>query len=155
MSQAMVTVSTPIAAARIDEAIALIRGLGNPASTDVAAALDELDGNDGIHFASLHAIPPGDPQPFALCVAADDTVLILLEEAPGLQRVRTLEYRSTASPENTDPNAPKASEWAVTLSKTIRTSEDLSARQGNERRRHDRCGAGATSVELLFVCQTT
>jgi deferrochelatase/peroxidase EfeB len=60
MAQALVTIAAPVAVARIPEALAAITPLGNPAREDVAAALDGLDGDEGAHFASLHAIPPTD-----------------------------------------------------------------------------------------------
>ena len=60
MVQALVTIAAPVAVARIPEVLLAITPLGNPAADDVAAALDTLDGDQGVHFASLHAIPPTD-----------------------------------------------------------------------------------------------
>ena len=60
-AQSMVTIAAPLATDRIDRALALIRAMGNPASSAVADELDRLDGDRGVHFASLHAIEPTDP----------------------------------------------------------------------------------------------
>lgn len=62
MTQALVTIAAPIAVDNIPQALALIQALGNPAIGSTAAALQALDGDQGVHFASLHAIPPTDPQ---------------------------------------------------------------------------------------------
>lgn len=61
MSNALVTIAAPIAVGRLPQALALIEAMGNPADPAVAAALDLLDGDEGVHFVSLHAIPPTDP----------------------------------------------------------------------------------------------
>jgi deferrochelatase/peroxidase EfeB len=60
MAQALVTIAAPIVTDRIAQALSLIEALGNPSAPSLAAALDRLDGDDGVHFASLHAIPPTD-----------------------------------------------------------------------------------------------
>jgi hypothetical protein len=60
MTLALVTVTAPVAVGRLSDALAAITTLGNPARDDVALALGRPDGEDGIHFASLHAIPPTD-----------------------------------------------------------------------------------------------
>jgi len=62
VAQALVTIAAPLAVDRIPRALDLIRALGNPANSAVAAALDRLDNDAGVHFASLHAIAPTDPQ---------------------------------------------------------------------------------------------
>lgn len=62
MGQALVTISAPIAADNIAAALGLIQAMGNPAMGAAAAALEELDGDQGVHFVSLHAIAPTDPQ---------------------------------------------------------------------------------------------
>ena len=79
---------------------------------------------DGSFVRSL-SVPADQPQPFGLCAGANDSFLILLEEQPGLQRVRKLELRRPAEPAASVPDLPAVSEWAVTLSKTIRTSDKL------------------------------
>jgi deferrochelatase/peroxidase EfeB len=61
MTQALVTIAAPLAIDRIDKALEKIRVLGNPAVATMAAALGRLDGDAGVHFASLHAIAPTDP----------------------------------------------------------------------------------------------
>jgi deferrochelatase/peroxidase EfeB len=58
MTHALVTVAAPIAVDRIARARSIIEGFGNPAIAAIAEALDVLDGDDGVHFVSLHAIPP-------------------------------------------------------------------------------------------------
>jgi hypothetical protein len=60
MSHALITIAAPIAVGRISDALAVIEAMGNPASPQVAEALDRLDGDEGVHFMSLHAIPPTD-----------------------------------------------------------------------------------------------
>ena len=62
MTHALVTIAAPIAIARLAEAQALIEGMGNPASDPIAASLARLDGDEGVHFTSLHAIGPEDPK---------------------------------------------------------------------------------------------
>jgi deferrochelatase/peroxidase EfeB len=61
MRHALVTIAARIAVDKIAPAEALIRALGNPATATAAAALDTLDGEAGIHFASLHAFAGTDP----------------------------------------------------------------------------------------------
>ncbi len=60
MAQALVTVAAPLAVARIAEALGAITPLGNPAAGPVADSLRTLDGDEGVHFVSLHAIAPTD-----------------------------------------------------------------------------------------------
>jgi deferrochelatase/peroxidase EfeB len=60
MIQSMVTIAAPLAVEKIAQAVALIEALGNPASPVVALDLRRLDGDAGVHFASLHAIAPTD-----------------------------------------------------------------------------------------------
>jgi deferrochelatase/peroxidase EfeB len=62
MSHALVTVAAPIAVGKIAEAHARIEALGNPAADGLAQALGVLEREEGVHFASLHAIPPTDRQ---------------------------------------------------------------------------------------------
>jgi Dyp-type peroxidase family len=57
MSHALVTIVAPLDPARLDDARRAIMALGNPARPDLAARLAALDGDRGIHFASLHAVP--------------------------------------------------------------------------------------------------
>lgn len=60
MSHALVTIVAPLALGRLAEAGKRIDALGNPARPDIAAALDRLNGDDGTHFASFHAVASGD-----------------------------------------------------------------------------------------------
>ena len=60
MRHALVTVAAPLAVGRIAEAQGAIVALCNPAAKDIADALSVLDGDQGLHFASLHAIAPTD-----------------------------------------------------------------------------------------------
>jgi deferrochelatase/peroxidase EfeB len=60
VSHALITIAAPIAVGRISDALAVIQQLGNPAVPDVAEVLGRLDGDAGVHFLSLHAIPPTD-----------------------------------------------------------------------------------------------
>lgn len=56
MTHALVTIIAPLAEERVAEAETLIDRLGNPARPEIAHALDRLDGTEGTHFCSLHAI---------------------------------------------------------------------------------------------------
>lgn len=75
MSQALVTVVAPLPPAARPQVLAMIEALGNPAAPEIAAALDRLDGDDGVHFVSLHAIPAsaGDRVHLVLEFTADGT----------------------------------------------------------------------------------
>ena len=57
MTHALVTIVAPLDPARLGEAREAIDALGNPARPDLADKLARLDGSNGIHFASLHALP--------------------------------------------------------------------------------------------------
>lgn len=61
MPQALVTVAAPLPVGRLAEVKAAIERLGNPAAPAIADALTRLDGERGVHFISLHAIAPTDP----------------------------------------------------------------------------------------------
>ena len=56
MTNALVTIIAPLARDRVPEAEARIDALGNPPRGDIKMALDRLDGSDGTHFCSLHAV---------------------------------------------------------------------------------------------------
>jgi deferrochelatase/peroxidase EfeB len=60
MTQALVTVICPLAPDRVPDAEQAIDQLGNPAAAEIQAALDRLDGEEGTHFVSLHAVLSGD-----------------------------------------------------------------------------------------------
>ena len=60
MIQSMVTIAAPLAVEKIPHALALIQALGNPTGPTVATDLGRLDGDAGVHFASLNAIAPTD-----------------------------------------------------------------------------------------------
>ena len=57
MSHALVTIVAPLDPAKLEEAQNAIDALSNPARPDLTTALGERDGDNGIHFASLHALP--------------------------------------------------------------------------------------------------
>lgn len=57
MNHTLVTIVAPLDPARLSEACGTIDALGNPARLDIAGRLGELDGEKGVHFASLHALP--------------------------------------------------------------------------------------------------
>jgi deferrochelatase/peroxidase EfeB len=57
MSHALVTVVAPLDPRRLDDARKAIEALGNPADAGLAAKLAQRDGDRGIHFVSLHALP--------------------------------------------------------------------------------------------------
>jgi deferrochelatase/peroxidase EfeB len=62
MAHALVTVAAPLAVERLQKALAAITPLANPATDEIAALLGRLDGDEGVHFASLHAIAPTDTE---------------------------------------------------------------------------------------------
>ena len=56
MGHALVTIIAPLDLDRVAAVEATIDKLGNPARTEIRAALDTLEaGEHGTHFASLHA----------------------------------------------------------------------------------------------------
>jgi len=56
MTHALVTMVAPLAIGRVEQAESLIDALGNPPQHHIREALERLDGSDGTHFCSLHAI---------------------------------------------------------------------------------------------------
>ena len=73
------------------------------------------------------AIAPEDPAPVRIAAAFKDDAIALIEEAPGVQRVRML---SLAATEHGPDESAGTSMWKVTFSKTIRVSDDLASVQG-------------------------
>ena len=72
------------------------------------------------------AIAPGDPVPMRIAAALDTDAIALIEESPGVQRVRML---SLAASEPAPAEGENSSTWKVTFSKTIRACDDLAAIQ--------------------------
>ena len=56
MTHAFITIVAPLALNKVADAEFAIDAMGNPARLDIKAALDVLDGDNGTHFASMHAI---------------------------------------------------------------------------------------------------
>jgi deferrochelatase/peroxidase EfeB len=75
MTNALVTIVAPLALDRVAEAEARIDALGNPPRDDIRQALDRLNGSDGTHFCSLHAVRSKDLRTayFAFEFSADGT----------------------------------------------------------------------------------
>ena len=72
------------------------------------------------------AIAPEDPAPVRIAAALAHDAIALVEEAPGVQRVRMLSLATTeAAPED----GAVSSTWKVTFAKTIRVGDDLAAIQ--------------------------
>ena len=69
-------------------------------------------------------IAPGDPLPVRIAAALASDAIALIEESPGVQRVRML---SLAGSEPAPAEGGSSSTWKVTFSKTIRASDDLAA----------------------------
>ncbi len=67
-------------------------------------------------------IAPEDPVPTRIAALAKTDTIALLEEAPGLQRVRVLTLAAAVA-----DDAASSSTWKVTLSNTIRFNDDLDA----------------------------
>jgi len=61
MTQVMITIVAPLNPADLEMADAAIDRLGNPAATAIRTRLDVLDGDLGVHFMSLHALPSFTP----------------------------------------------------------------------------------------------
>src|SRR5262245_46341607 len=59
MTHALVTILAPIETSLLARLTAQVGELGNPANDSMRSRLDQLDGESGTHFASLHAIPAG------------------------------------------------------------------------------------------------
>src|SRR5215831_13126102 len=57
MTHALVTIVAPLDPARLPKARDAIEALGNPAWPSLSASRAFLDGDRGIHFVSLHALP--------------------------------------------------------------------------------------------------
>ena len=58
--KSLTTIVAPTRQDRIPAIEAQIDALGNPARADLRERLDALDGEEGVHFMSLHVIPAGD-----------------------------------------------------------------------------------------------
>ncbi len=56
MTQALITIVAPLPTDLVEVAATMIEALGDPAIAPVAGALDRLEGEDGTHFVSLHAV---------------------------------------------------------------------------------------------------
>lgn len=61
MSQVMVTILAPLDPANLALAEQALDRLGNPAATAIRERLDVLDGDQGVHFMSAHALPSFTP----------------------------------------------------------------------------------------------
>ena len=61
MTQSMITIVAALNPASLVQAQQRIAALGNPARPDIKARLDVLEGESGIHFASLHALASFQP----------------------------------------------------------------------------------------------
>ena len=72
------------------------------------------------------AIAPEDPAPVRIAASLDTDAIALIEESPGIQRVRML---SLAASEAALAEGESSSTWKVTFSKTIRACDDLAAIQ--------------------------
>ena len=70
------------------------------------------------------AITPGDSVPMRIAAALAGDAIALIEESPGVQRVRML---SLAGSEPAPAEGESSSTWKVTFLKTIRASDDLAA----------------------------
>jgi deferrochelatase/peroxidase EfeB len=57
MTEVMITIVAPLDPAQLQAAQTAIDALGNPAIHAIAAKLDLLEGDKGVHFMSLHALP--------------------------------------------------------------------------------------------------
>ncbi len=72
------------------------------------------------------AIAPEDPAPVRIAAALANDAIALIEEVPGIQRVRML---SLAATEAAQEDGAVSSTWKVTFSKTIRANGELAAVQ--------------------------
>ena len=86
-----------------------------------------------------------DPQPVRIAATVADDSITLIEEAVGVQRVRTLKL---AGPKSKTPEGAELSFWLVTFSKSIRASDDLAAVQADLK---TEAGTPFTAVEKINV----
>ena len=56
MAYAFITIVAPLALTKVPDAEQAIDAMGNPAIAEIAAALDKRSGDNGTHFASMHAV---------------------------------------------------------------------------------------------------
>jgi len=89
-----------------------------------------LDGEFHRHL----AIDPAEPVPKRVFASRTSDLIFLLEEKPGLQRVRGLALESAASGEPASSTETPTSTWKTVLSKTILASDTFAAISGQLKR---------------------
>ena len=73
------------------------------------------------------AIEPAEPVPTRIFASRTSDLIFLIEEKPGLQRVRGLALESAASKGSPASTEPSTSTWKTVLSKTIQASDTFAA----------------------------
>jgi hypothetical protein len=86
-------------------------------------------GLDG-EFHRRLAIDPAEPVPKRIFASRTSDLIFLIEEKPGLQRVRALALESAAAGEPPASAEPSTSTWKTVLSKTILASDTFAAIDG-------------------------
>jgi hypothetical protein len=76
------------------------------------------------------AIDPTEPVPTRVFASRTSDLIFLIEEKPGLQRVRGLALESAASSEPPASTEPPTSTWKTVLSKTILVGDTFAAISG-------------------------
>lgn len=86
--------------------------------------------NDALHYAVLRrlAIPPNDPHPVGIAASTSEERIFLLEQAPGLQRVRSLTLIAT-KPDVADQEQ-SISDWKIDFEKKITAHKDFALVDG-------------------------
>jgi hypothetical protein len=80
------------------------------------------------------AIDPAEPAPTRIFASRTSDLIFLIEEKPGLQRVRGLALESAASGESAASTETPTSTWKTVLSKTILASDTFAAIGGQLKR---------------------
>lgn len=88
----------------------------------------------GGEFHRRLAIDPAEPIPVRIFASRTSDLIFLIEEKPGLQRVRGLALESAASSDPATSAEPATSTWKTVLSKTILTSDTFAAIGGQLKR---------------------
>ena len=95
------------------------------------------------------AIDPTEPIPTRIFASRTSDLIFLIEEKPGLQRVRGLALESAASSESTASTEPQTSTWKTVLSKTILASDTFAVIGGRLERQKPFAPEERFTVRLL------
>jgi hypothetical protein len=105
-------------------------------------------GLDG-EFHRRLAIDPAEPVPTRIFASRTSDLIFLIEEKPGLQRVRGLALESPAASDPAAPTESPTSTWKTILSKTILASDAFAAINGQLQRQKPFSPEEKFTVRLL------